>query len=549
MPVRVPQIPGLNPTRIGAAPVNPAAAAAPARALGSLAGAIANVSEPFEQIADRVQSATNARQVSEARNQLDQNRADFLIELDRETDPQKRLAMVPDFLQGQKGIIENPELAPIVRDQLIPYFDNWATDLRNQTTVDAAQLEARRAGLAIQNELNSAYQTNNPDRLEGALGTAVEAGLMLPEEADKERANFNDKQRLDAIDREIHADPGAWLDAHPHPTAEDNLTEYNHQKRLATTLVRQDTAETTDQVLDLMAQGKIRDVEHLEELTGNLRPAAQDQLKVAFARRQSENYEALRRTPDFQNQVTGQVRAALRDYDANPADFDSNYVAIAGLIDDLPTGPTKTELSRILRQKRDEQFEQLETNADRAHDALGKAWDAGRFGTFSGTFSATAAIDAGLLEDPVKLRAAGFSEEQIEEITDEDLSRTARTALFRREYAQRPNPDSYLAPLTGASYQAIAEGESKIAHVDPVAQAAAEARYGEATRALDVFLANPENAKNWDKVQAFITTLEQELDVDGLRSELIEPYDFGTSVLPPLDGEIPVDNETNLPPR
>ena len=97
MAVRIPQVPGLGHTPLRNPHVSASAAAAPARALGSLASSIASVSKPFEEVAACIQGATNARQISETRNALDENRAQFLLEIEKEPDPQKRLAAVPDF--------------------------------------------------------------------------------------------------------------------------------------------------------------------------------------------------------------------------------------------------------------------------------------------------------------------------------------------------------------------------------------------------------------------------------------------------------------------
>lgn len=536
MPVRVPEIPQLQGTRINAPTMSAAAAAAPARALGSLASALAQVSQPFERIAERVQQNENAYALSNARNQLDIARNDFLLDLEKENDPAARLTRTQEFLQDQKGIAENPEHAPQVRDRLIPYFDVWATDLRNNVAGGAARLSERRAGLALQAEVDSAFQNNNEPQLEQALQAAVESNILLPEQADAQRAEFADKQRIDQTTRSIHADPVTWLEDNPEPPSEGSLTEWNNNTRLATTLLRHETAETTDTVLDLMAAGKIKDEAHLEELTANLRPAAQAQLKNSFARRQAAEYEATRKTPAFQNQITGQVRAAIRDYEpSNPDTFDEQGTAIAGLIDELPPGPTKTELNRIFKAKRDATFQQFETNADQAHDALGKAWEAGSFGRYEDTLNVSAALDAGLLTDETKLRAAGFSEDQIKAISDDDLSKTARTALFRKEWHQRPNLDEAADPLSRATMEALAAGETTAYHIDFNAKDKAEARYGAATRKLDVFLAaNPDKAKDWNAVKEFLQTIEDETEVEGITEQLIEPFDYGTGVLPPL---------------
>lgn len=529
MPVRVADIPNLQPTSINAPRVDGRAAAAPAQAMGAIAQGIADVGSAFAGIAQQVNEAENVRQLSTTRTALDEARSQLFIDLQREPDPEAHIRRTDEFLQQQRQLVEDPELSRAVRQRLATYFDEWASDTRLNVAADAAKLTARRANLALENEALAAYESNNASRFTTAWDDAVNSGLRLPEERDAAMREFQTKQQRDAEIRTIHADPGLWLDENPEPPAGADPVAFQNNRRMARQLLHQETAETVEQVQDMMASGKITTPEQLDQLAGNLRPAALERLKADLANRGNAEFDALRRTPEYQEQIVGEVSAMLADYSLDAEGFDTDFVAMDSMVRTLPPGAVKTELGRRLNEVRQQQFQEIDDSASYARQQLTDAYKNGFFGNVTASQSTTSATDAGLLEDAVKLRAAGFSPDQVKEITDADLSATERRRVFRRLWSARPDTDEFLAPYTRTAFEALARGDSQVSHTDPEKDRQAQRAFGKAKIQLESWLkAHPKATE--EQIQSKLFEI-----VGSGKTEAFLDSIF-TGLLPPLNG-------------
>lgn len=207
--IRLPEIPGLSGTQINAPAMRPAAAAAPAEALGHVAQAIADVSDQFHATALHVQKLENARAVSEARRTLATDYAAHQLALQEDPDPASRLTKTAAFLSGYKGKMDSPDLPPAVRDELVDHFDAFATEATIRQAQDSATLATKRAYLAMNNEVDSA-----PDGASAheAIRRAQEAGVILPEEADAKARDIDRNLEFARIDGAIEEDPALVLD-------------------------------------------------------------------------------------------------------------------------------------------------------------------------------------------------------------------------------------------------------------------------------------------------------------------------------------------------
>lgn len=207
--IRLPNIPALAGTQINAPAMRPAAAAAPAAALGAVAQAIANVSDQFHATALHVQKMENARTVSETRQNLARDYAQHQLDLQEDPDPQSRMQKTAAFLSGYKGKMDAPDLPPAVRDELIDHFDAFATEATIRQAGEAAALATRRANLALSNEVRTA-----PDEAtaHAAIRRGLADGLMLPEEADRAMADVSREQELIRVEGAIDEDPALVLD-------------------------------------------------------------------------------------------------------------------------------------------------------------------------------------------------------------------------------------------------------------------------------------------------------------------------------------------------
>lgn len=522
MAVRPIQIPGLAHTPLNQAAPNPAAAAAPARALGALAEGIASVSRPFAEIAGRIQEAENARQLSTARTQLDEARSQLFLDLQKEADPAAHLRRSDEFLQKQKAVVDDPQFAPAVRDRLTNYFDAWATDTRTRVAAQAAQLGTRRAALALENETLSAFESNDLGRFETAWDDAIAAGVRLPEEKDAAMARFWEKQQEDAITRSIHQDPAAFLAENAAMPEGEDPAKWMRRTELARTLLRRETAETLDDLEDAIASGQILDPDQIDAEAAHLRPSVRETLKAHLIRRNDARAEAIRKTPEEQDRIAGRIASMIDAYRPDGADFDSDYAEIKTAISDLENTPLADEYRSRLDALRDGKRREIDDVRKAAFAQLDATFEA-EAKALTKEQSVTAAIDHGLLTDSAKLAEIGFTPDQIKTLTDDDLSRTERIREFRRLWWEREGEESEtLSPYTRAAFQAVVDGESTIRLDDPAAKTAHDQARGAATRELsEFFRANP--AASTAEISAKLHTIGISTKASTLRSAVAPP--------------------------
>lgn len=539
MPVRLPDVPGLSPTRINAPTPSIQAATAPARGLGELAQGIASISQPFAQISGQIQQAENSRQLSEVRTQLDTARTEHLIALESIQDPAAHLRLTDEFLQKSREIADRPDFSPVVRDRLTPYFDGWATDTRNRVAANAANLGQRRAMLATQNEIEAATQAGDEGRLNQAL---TDNPFILPEQADKIRTDFATQQQELATQQTIAEDPLGWLEENPAPDDPNAYGQWSAYNRQARAQARAQTAQVAENFDDLLASDRITSPEQIDELYGDQRPAVLETMKAALARKNDAALDLQRKSEPYQNELAGMISERIKLYDPTGETFDADYVDISTRIAELNPGPLRTEYGKQLDALRDGRVKEIKTKSDAAFKQLDEAFEAQKFGAWMSGQSTASAIDAGLITDTAKLTAAGFTEDQIDELTDSDLSRTERTALFRQLFDKRTG-ESTLDPYSTAAMQAIMAGDSSFDYLDQTRHDTARSAHGKARKQLAEFLTiNPQATE--EQISAKLQSIGIETEADDLRSQFFP----GIGVLPPMNGEIPTESEIGIPP-
>lgn len=205
--IRIPQVPGLQHTAINSPEVNPRAAAAPAMALGNVAEAIADVSEDFHDAARKVQLMENGRIVSEKRQALASNYATLQLDLQKDPDPASRINRTKDFFSNTKGEMESEDLPDTVRAELLNHFDNFATEAVIRQGEDSYRLAKTRGLMALDNELNAAIRSGNPNAIDLPLRTARESGFVLPEQEDSIRQKYATEFKVQEMLKTIQAKP------------------------------------------------------------------------------------------------------------------------------------------------------------------------------------------------------------------------------------------------------------------------------------------------------------------------------------------------------
>jgi GH24 family phage-related lysozyme (muramidase) len=470
--IRLPDTPTFASTGLGAPQMSAEAAAAPARALGTIAGAIGQASDGFVKLGHDLARIDNARTLSETNQQLAANYAQLQIDLQSVNDPQERLTKTNAFLAEQKSSLIPAGASPVVRQALESGFSDFTSRAQINAAKDAADLTVKRATLALGNEIDASYQTLDLDAHRKALDNATASGLLLPEQRAAEEARFAKAVADRQTTNDILSDPDYWLSQNPAPAKGQNPAEWAKYKSMATSAFREETADTIDQIEDGMAAGNITAPEQIDELAANLRPSVREDLKTRLANRSNEELKAKLRDPAYQNQLIGQASAMLKAYDPNGEDFDAGYVAVDSVLRQIPPSAIRDELEKSLNAKRTGEEKRIQTHADEARAAVEDHYDSlvKKLPVSQATYRTVRAVNDGLLRDPKKLAALGANEEQAKEIigSDEDTD-AARKSRFQRlaiSFEGEKTADSF----TRAAAEAILDGRESFSVLNPEAE-------------------------------------------------------------------------------
>lgn len=262
------QAPALQSTPLNQATPSAQALAGPAQSFGDVARGIAQVGNAFAAQAERVQKLENARLESEARTSITAELSDFEQRMANATDPGMMLPELEKTIERTSAIADNPNLPPVVRDRLLLWHNETASRAKLSTASNAGRLSLKRAGLALQNELDMSVQQGDDAAFEDVLNRGMEAGLLLPEEAQEKRMKFSQTQTYNSLAQEAQADPQAFLDSINTPEFSEraqNLTETNKSQlvRWATKLSNEQKAQTWEQIQIASLEGRILSREEL----------------------------------------------------------------------------------------------------------------------------------------------------------------------------------------------------------------------------------------------------------------------------------------------
>lgn len=271
--VKVTEIPNFQGQPINAPRANPNSAAATGQALGNLAQSIAGVSDAFSTQAHRIQQSENVRLISEAKNTLARDYAEFQIDLQNDPDPQSRIRRTEEFLTNHKSLLDQPDYSPAVRDTLTKDYDTFANRAYIHSIEDAAKLSNTRATAAMENNIALAKQHNDPVLFQDTIKTGRENGLILPEHADALEADFDRNIALLGLDNDIFAEPAETLEKLQDETYTNSLglteTDRKRALKVAQNRVQELRSEEIEILETALLEGKLtpRDIEAAEHLT------------------------------------------------------------------------------------------------------------------------------------------------------------------------------------------------------------------------------------------------------------------------------------------
>ena len=310
MPIRI-ETPLARPTAINAPAVSMEAAAAPARALAKVAGAIGQTADQFTALGQNLARIDNARKLSEERQRIAADYAKFQNDLANEIDPEKRLAATESFLSAQESALDQPGLPPDLRDSLTQHFSEFSTRARIGEAENSAKLTTRRAVMAVENEIQ---QARTPQEFEAAAANLPELGI-LPEQVERLRMDFDRNSQLANAELHIQDDPLTALQV---LEADDFLT-YNPQLdeddrrqliRMGKSKMEELRGEEIDILENRLAEGTLRpqDIEGATYLSPKDTRSFGNALKLSAA-------EAPISQQDYLNawQVADTLRAARND--------------------------------------------------------------------------------------------------------------------------------------------------------------------------------------------------------------------------------------------
>jgi len=264
--IRLPDIPGVQPQQINAPMVRPGAAAAPALALQGVAESIGNAGEMFHGIAMQVQKMENGRRESEERMKLGEEYAKLQLELDKDPDPANRIKRTQEFFAAYKGRLDAPDMPPALRESLMQHFDGFATNATIRTAEESSRLAVKRANLQFQNEYDEGVRTGDRATTERAVRTAVDAGALLPEEAERAMREFEREDAFNNARRAIAADPIAAERELNSPDFENPLLDDVQKSRLQREAEQEANRARADFFNDLIISGEMPKEDELAAL-------------------------------------------------------------------------------------------------------------------------------------------------------------------------------------------------------------------------------------------------------------------------------------------
>lgn len=350
MPVRLTDIPGLRPTLVNMPEMNPEKAAEPGVALGELAKGISSLSDSFRELAPRIQETENTKQVLDTRKGFRDDHAALQQQLAKEPDKTKRLKLIEQYEMASRRRLDSPGVRPEVRARMEDERAEHVDNVRITETANMLSQTSREAYEAVGGNIDTAFEDNDGDGLRRTLATARGGNLISEQEEQDVLARFETKQVRDQAVRDLHADPGGWLERNPRAGGKKEPVETRNDRKLAYSLIRQETARTTAEVSDAILSGRITDKEQIGLMSGRLRPAARERLMGAFDQLlDTERHES----PVYQNQTIGEISEMLSGYRPDADDADERYVRMDLLLRTLPEGPARAELQGGLDRARD----------------------------------------------------------------------------------------------------------------------------------------------------------------------------------------------------
>ncbi|MBX3740247.1 MAG: hypothetical protein KF712_04605 [Akkermansiaceae bacterium] len=383
MPIRIEDIPNLQHTRLNQATMDPRVAGAPGAALEGLARDIASVSKPFADIANRLQDVKNADTEMRIRTAWAERQAAFGKQMADDPGGAGFLQRVDAFSKETSALLEAPGVPPEVRDRLRGDQQRMVHGMRIQGAEQASRHIVAQGRAAFQQRVALAVEGDDDGAIDREVDTAMARGVVPVAEGEKVRAQAKTARTDHQVVREIHANPGAWIQANATPVRDaPDFDEVKHANRM--TMAKQlhltETEFTRQEVYGDILSGKVTKPEEIDARTARLNPGVAVQLKEELSLRVNRQEAARLRTPEVQKELAGRISSRLLAYNLDAEDYDAGFTGIATDIGRLVDGPVKEQFIKELGDAREGKQRQIRTRADNYLKAIDDEWANHGFG-------------------------------------------------------------------------------------------------------------------------------------------------------------------------
>jgi len=409
-----------------------------AQAIGGLGRAVGQTGDLMAQLKEEQER----QYLTDAELVMGRESARIAADLAMNLDPLKHTKIANDRLQSVKEkILGNENLSPSMYKSLEERIDAYSNAKLEKISVDAKLMQLEN-GKSLQLAKASYYKDEGRhDDSERAIREGV--GIYYPPEtAEILLMNLSrDKEKNDTA-REINNDPEGWKERNPEPGADVN--KWTANQRAADAQIRRNTIDASNSVIDAIFDKDITTPEQIDERFPKLKNSTKSALKGALADYHSDALKERMRSPEFQEQVLGEVADLIGAYNPTGESYDEDYIKVRNRMELLPTSPEKSELMSQLDGIRDGKEKEIKTVQDWGFDELAKAHKAGKYGKTKPTKvplipkTLREHMKDGFLKDiEGNLKPLGFSDDQIEEIqeADEDPDPSSNLRFFTKNKA------------------------------------------------------------------------------------------------------------------
>jgi hypothetical protein len=327
-----------------------------ASAFDQLASTVSNVGQNIFDTSVKLQRIENERRVNELKAGLRKAQAEFQLSTINDHSPETWASRHKQMLDGYLSGAGADALPPEAKEQFQDWSTNFRSDQELQVKRDATIQTIKRSEQALQNNLNAYVENKN---FAAAREEIQGSSLMSPEEKtaslfriDKQEKAVMEKERIEGLQAEIMADP-FQVEKEIKEGKYDDLGELTKQRAMKElrTAKNQITGDAIDQAREGMASGSITKPEQIDELFPSLSATAREGMKNEVLKRANAMDEAMRKSPQYQQQLVGEVSNLADGLDAaDPETFDQQYAQASFMADQLEDSPSKRFLEAQLTE-------------------------------------------------------------------------------------------------------------------------------------------------------------------------------------------------------